>query len=91
VYYLARNAADTPGLDALRAVSIRDPKLRVFALLAGEDARAVRARVEALSAPLAQCEAYVCGPPGMLQESLAWLVAAGVPPARIHAERFDFR
>lgn len=91
VYYLARNAADTPGLDLLRAVSTRNTRLRVFALLTDEDTPAVRSRVEAMSAPLGQCEVYVCGPPGMLQQSMAWLSAAGVPSAHIHAERFDFR
>ncbi len=90
-YYLARNAAETPGLDALRAEAARKPNLRVFALLSNEDTQAVRAAVEASSAPLAAREVYLCGPPGMLQESLAWLAAAGVPEARIHAERFDFR
>jgi ferredoxin-NADP reductase len=63
----------------------------VFALLANEDAQAVRAAVEASSAPLASREVYVCGSPGMLEATLAWLADAGVPETQIHAERFDFR
>ena len=91
LYYLARDAAEAPGLEALRAAAQKNPRLRVFALVANEDPRAVRAAVEASSAPLASREVYLCGPPGMLQETLAWLAAAGVPETNIHAERFDFR
>ncbi|MEQ1772527.1 MAG: ferric reductase-like transmembrane domain-containing protein [Burkholderiales bacterium] len=91
LYCLARNAAEAPRLDALRNASATKPNLRVFALVANEDQQIVRAAVEASSAPLAKREVYLCGPPGMLQESLAWLAAAGVAPSRIHIERFDFR
>jgi predicted ferric reductase len=91
LYYLARDAGEALGLDALRAAAAKNPRLRVFALLANESPQAVRAAVQASSAPLAAREVYLCGPPGMLQAALAWLADAGVPPARIHAERFDFR
>jgi predicted ferric reductase len=91
LYYLARNAGESFGLDTLRDAAARNPRLRVFALLANEDAQAVRAAAEASSAPLAAREVYLCGPPGMLQASLGWLADAGVPESQIHAERFDFR
>lgn len=91
LFYLARDAAEAPGVEGLRAAAVNNPKLRVFTLLSNEDAQAVHAAVEAASAPLAAREVYLCGPPGMLQETLTWLAAAGVPEARIHAERFDFR
>jgi len=35
-------------------------------------------------------EAYVCGPPGMVQTVVASLLAAGVPRRRIHHEAFGF-
>lgn len=91
LYYLARDASEAFGLDALRAAAAKNPRLRVYALVANEDPQAVRAAVEASSAPLAAREIYLCGPPGMLQAWLAWLTDAGVPESRIHAERFDFR
>jgi predicted ferric reductase len=91
LYYLARDAGEAFGLDALRAAAAKNPRLRVFALLANESPQAVRAAVQASSAPLAAREVYLCGPPGMVQAALAWLADAGVPQAQIHAERFDFR
>ena len=34
------------------------------------------------------CEAYLCGPPPMIEAARTWLRAQGVPDALIHAERF---
>ena len=34
------------------------------------------------------CDAYLCGPPPMIEAGEAWLAANGVEPARIHAEKF---
>lgn len=90
-YYLARDARDTPGLATLREQAAKNPKLKVFAFAANEDAPTVHAAMVAHSAPLAARDIYVCGPPGMLQQWLALFAAAGVPQARIHTERFDFR
>jgi predicted ferric reductase len=39
---------------------------------------------------LHRCEAYICGPPGMVATALASLRSAGVPRRRIHCESFDF-
>lgn len=91
LYYLARDGSEAFGLEALRAIAARQPRFRVFAFVANEDAQIVHAAVEASSAPLAEREVYVCGPPGMLQAVLQWLKQVGVPDAHIHAERFDFR
>ena len=91
LYYLARDATAAFGLDALHAAAARQPQLRVFPLLGCDDPQAVRAAVMAASAPLTAREVYLCGPPGMLQATLAWLADAGVPERQIHAERFDFR
>jgi benzoate/toluate 1,2-dioxygenase reductase subunit len=35
-----------------------------------------------------ECDAYLCGPPPMIDAAQRWLAAHAVPPARIHAERF---
>ena len=94
LFYLARDASEAPGLVALQAEAARRANLRIFALVANEGAAAVRAAVLAAGAPLAgadACEVYLCGPPGMLQDTLACFAAEGVPAERIHAERFDFR
>jgi len=95
LYYLARDPAEAPGLDALRAEAAKRGNLRVFALVANEGPAAVRAAVLDMGASpggvgIARA-VYLCGPLGMLQETLAWLAAEGVPDANIHAERFDFR
>lgn len=34
------------------------------------------------------CDAYVCGPPGMVETAVASLLAAGVPAHQIHAETY---
>jgi ferredoxin-NADP reductase len=36
------------------------------------------------------CEAYICGPPGMTEAAVAALRAAGVPRRHIHSEAFAF-
>lgn len=92
-YYLARDAADAPGLAGLQAMAARshNHSLRVFAFVANEAPQAVYEAMQAHSAPLAECEVYVCGPPGMLQQWLPLLAHAGVPESQIHTERFDFR
>jgi NAD(P)H-flavin reductase/ferredoxin len=36
----------------------------------------------------ADCDAYLCGPPPMIDAAQQWLQAHGLPAARIHAERF---
>lgn len=34
------------------------------------------------------CDAYLCGPPPMIEAASAWLREHGMDPARVHAERF---
>jgi ferredoxin-NADP reductase/MOSC domain-containing protein YiiM/ferredoxin len=46
-----------------------------------------RFSVERLRVP-GDADAYVCGPPSFLQDVTAQLVAAGLPPDRIHSEIF---
>lgn len=90
-YYLARHAADTPGLDELNALAAARGNLRVFAFVADEPPHVVYAGMLKQSAPLTECEFFVCGPPAMLQQWLDLLQEAAVPADQIHAERFDFR
>ena len=33
-------------------------------------------------------DAYLCGPPPMVDDGIARLTAAGLPEARLHADRF---
>ncbi|MEN3277614.1 MAG: hypothetical protein V7631_3404 [Massilia sp.] len=35
-----------------------------------------------------ECDAYLCGPPPMVEAATAWLRENGMDPARVHAERF---
>ncbi len=34
------------------------------------------------------CDAYLCGPPPMIEAAETWLLGNGVQPARVHAEKF---
>ena len=34
------------------------------------------------------CDAYLCGPPPMIDAATAWLAGAGVDPAAVHSEKF---
>lgn len=52
------------------------------------DAAKVRAFAERLIPPASIDEAFVCGPGAMIDEVESALLALGVPPARVHVERF---
>lgn len=34
------------------------------------------------------CDAYICGPPAMIEAGTSWLRSAGLSAARVHAEKF---
>jgi predicted ferric reductase len=47
-------------------------------------------QLQALVPGLHRCEAYLCGPAGMMEAAVTALRAAGVPRRRIHYESFEF-
>lgn len=38
--------------------------------------------------PTGGLDAYLCGPPPMIEAATAWLAGRGLPPGRIHSEKF---
>jgi ferredoxin-NADP reductase len=48
-----------------------------------------RASIAAMVPDIADHDVYVCGPPGLMTSVTRTLRSLGVPPHRIHQERFD--
>jgi propane monooxygenase reductase subunit len=88
-YYGARSAADLFHLDELAAL----PASFVPAL--SEDANGwtgetglITDVVERLEPDIAEVDAYVCGPPPMVEAAIALLEAKGVPESHIYFDKF---
>jgi propane monooxygenase reductase component len=88
-YYGARTAADLFHLEQLAAL----PAAFVPAL--SEDANGWNGEtglitdvVERLEADIAEVDAYVCGPPPMVEAAIALLEAKGVPESHIYFDKF---
>jgi propane monooxygenase reductase subunit len=95
-YYGARTLGDLFHLHELERLSERLPGFRLVAALSepapGEDwggeIGLITDVVDRLEGDLSGSEAYVCGPPPMIDASIPLLVAHGLPEARIFHERF---
>jgi len=88
-YYGARSAADLFHLDQLAAL----PASFVPALSEDADGWAgetgmITDVVERLEPDLAEVDAYVCGPPPMVEAAIALLEAKGVPESHIYFDKF---
>ncbi|HUP86463.1 MAG TPA: hypothetical protein VM143_12415 [Acidimicrobiales bacterium] len=87
LYYCTADAAEASFRDELaehvNVISVRED---VEGFLTAD-------RIAAVSGPLGgdDTDYLICGPPAMLHNLRSQLVAAGVPPARVHAEDFSFR
>jgi propane monooxygenase reductase subunit len=88
-YYGARSEADLFHLDVLAELPAR------FVPALSEDANGwagetglITDVVARLEGDLSDVEAYVCGPPPMVEAAIALLEAQGVPEARIHFDKF---
>jgi propane monooxygenase reductase component len=88
-YYGARTEADLFHLDELAAL----PAAFVAAL--SEDSNGWQGEtglitdvVDRLEDDIAEVDAYVCGPPPMVEAAIALLEARGVPEAHIHFDKF---
>jgi propane monooxygenase reductase subunit len=95
-YYGARTAADLFHLEELEALAARLPDLTfVPALSEAGDAGAwggetglITEVVERLEDDLADIDAYLCGPPPMVDAAIAMLEARGVPEEHIYYDKF---
>jgi propane monooxygenase reductase subunit len=88
-YYGARTEADLFHLDELAALPGR------FVAALSEDSNGWRGEtglitdvVDRLESDIAEVDAYVCGPPPMVEAAIALLEARGVPEAHIHFDKF---
>jgi propane monooxygenase reductase component len=88
-YYGARSEADLFHLDVLAGLPAQ------FVPALSEDANGwagetglITDVVSRLEGDMTEVDAYVCGPPPMVEAAIALLEAQGVPEARIHFDKF---
>jgi predicted ferric reductase len=94
--YGNRREADIAFREELAAIAAQGPpRLRVVHVLSrpgpdwtGEVGRLERALLQRRLGDTTGKGYYVCGPPGMLQDTVRALRSLGVPSARLHHERF---
>lgn len=88
--YLYRSERDAAYLAELQALAVTQPNLALDAIASGTGMPDLPAILPS-AADLGNWDCYLCGPPGLVTAAVALLQARGVPPGRIHFERFDFR
>jgi propane monooxygenase reductase subunit len=93
-YYGARTEADMFHLDELQSLSAQLDAFRFIPALseAGNGWQGERGRitevVDHLESTLQDVDAYVCGPPAMVEATIELLTARGVPEGRIYFDKF---
>jgi propane monooxygenase reductase subunit len=91
-YYGAREEQDLFHLDELRALAGTLPDFRFVPALsdAGWDGETglITEVVDRLEPDLAEVDAYLCGPPPMVDAAMDLLLGRGVPEAHIHFDKF---
>jgi propane monooxygenase reductase subunit len=95
-YYGARTQADLFHLEELAALCAEVPGLRFVPALSESDhstvwdgeAGMVTDVVERLEPDLASIDAYLCGPPPMVDAAIELLVRRGLPEAHIYYDKF---
>lgn len=76
-------------LDRFTMIHVLSRQAQEVDLLQGRlDEAKVRAIMDALLPPASMDEVFICGPEAMIEATERALRAAGVPPQRIHTERF---
>jgi propane monooxygenase reductase subunit len=91
-YYGAREEEDLFHLAELRALADAVPGLRFVPALSdagwGGETGLVTDVVDRCEPDLAEVDAYLCGPPPMVDAATELLLRRGVPEARIHFDKF---
>jgi propane monooxygenase reductase subunit len=88
-YYGARTEADLFHLDELNALPARFvPALSDDANGWAGETGLITDVIERLEDDIAEVDAYVCGPPPMVEAAIALLEAKGVPEAHIYFDKF---
>ena len=90
LYWGNREAEDCYAADWLDRLQAQHPALRWQPVLSAGAATPGRVQDAALAGrhDWARARVYACGHPGMVRDARAALHAAGLPPARFHAEAF---
>jgi len=94
-YYGARTATDLFHLEELAALAGRLPSFAFVPALSEQrnggwsgEAGLITDVVERLEGDLAEVDAYLCGPPPMVDAAIAMLERSGVPESHIYFDKF---
>lgn len=88
--YVHREAHDVPYLAELRGYATEQARLHLHDLQLGNELTPLLSLLEGLP-QLTAHHVYLCGPPPLVEAVRSWLKQRGIPPSRVHFERFDFR
>jgi ferredoxin-NADP reductase len=86
--YRARTEEELVFRDELDVIA-RDRGARVAYVLGHDRAALSRAALLYNVPDLVERDVYMCGPPGLMTAVRGSLLEAGLPPERLHEERFD--
>jgi predicted ferric reductase len=89
-FYLHRGAANSPHLAELRELASAQPTMRFHTLVMQQDPARLFDLLSGI-ADLQARQAYLCGPPPLIDLATRWLVEHGLRHEQIHFEHFDFR
>ena len=94
-YYGARTRGDLFHLDELEALAAELPDFRFVPALSEDDGDGwdgetglITEVVDRLEGDVSEVDAYLCGPPPMVDAAIAMLEAKGVPEAHIYFDKF---
>ena len=89
-YYCVERLEEAHFLDEFRAIAARRDDFEVTVVSRDRDGFLSADRLAAENPELASSDVLICGPPAMIVNLRAQLVAHGLPERQIHAEEFGF-
>ena len=89
-YYCVERPEEAHFLDEFRAIAARRDDFEVTVVSRDRDGFLSADRLAAENPDLASSDVLICGPPAMITNLRAQLVAHGLPERQIHAEEFGF-
>jgi predicted ferric reductase len=90
IYYAVETDEEALFLDELETLAARRDGLRVIPVVREKVGYLSAEKIEEASGDLATKDIMICGPPAMLENLQAQLLARGVSAERIHSEEFGF-
>jgi predicted ferric reductase len=91
LYYCTQAADNAHFLDELFDIADRHPGFRVIPIRKTSLGHLRVSDIEGVNPNLSNGHIFICGPPALVENLATGFVARGIPPGRIHSERFDFR